>query len=380
VGYVANGNGSQIYKTVDGGDNWTLNLSAPFYMRSIEFLDESTGFCGSLDSLLYMTVDSGKTWANISNNINPKPKGICGLATSNDSTIFGCGIFSKPAFIVKSSDRGQNWNYQSLDSLASSLVEIYFVNSDTGFACGMGKPLSQGGVILKTTDGGNSWQNIFSTNTLNDYIWKIQQLDNKNFYASVSSAPTAGNATFLKSSDGGFSWTQNVVSSTHFDIQLIGFIDTLHGWTGGGNALYETVDGGLNWSNITSQIPSAGRFNRFLKTSDSTAFFTGDRIWKYSKSSAVTGRFRTNNRKDIHSIVLNSNPTEKVEFTLNIGQNTAGFLHLLGADGKILEIFKEGTFAKGISHYRTSLNLNPQLVYLSMRLNEGYYSEKIIIE
>src|SRR5690606_11116016 len=112
---------------------------------------------------------------------------------------------------------------------ASSLVEIHFLSADTGFVCSQADSLSDGGIILYTTDGGQDWQTVYKTLTNLYYIWKIQSPDGINYFAAVSSVPAAGNTTFLKSTDAGMTWTQGIVDTTWRDIQKIGFLDSLKG-------------------------------------------------------------------------------------------------------------------------------------------------------
>jgi photosystem II stability/assembly factor-like uncharacterized protein len=378
--YAAQGS-HLTYKSTDGGNNWTLNHIGIYYKRSIEFIDEAVGFCGSLDSLLYMTTDSGNSWVDISTNISPRPSGICGLSSPNDSTIYGCGIYSSPAYVVKSTDKGQTWQSINMSAYASALVDIVFLSLDTGFASGISNNLSEGGVILYTTDAGSTWQKVFTTNTLGDYVWKLQLLDSRNYFGSISSTSNVSNSYFTKSTDGGVSWTKRIVANKFFDIQLIGFIDSLHGWTGGAYNIYETVDGGNNWTDITFNIPQASKFNRFYKYNDSVAFFTGKSIYKYTKKHLPTSTIEAHTKKDVepHEIKLFQNPSKEVSFSINFSNNTRGFIQLIGVDGKVLENIYNGYFSQGIHQYSSSVELSAQVLFISIRTNEGYQYRKVVI-
>jgi hypothetical protein len=39
------------------------------------------------------------------------PEAICGLDAVGESTVYGCGAYFTPAYIIKSTDSGDNWHY-----------------------------------------------------------------------------------------------------------------------------------------------------------------------------------------------------------------------------------------------------------------------------
>lgn len=381
IAYAAHGISSLTYRSTDGGNNWSLSHTGNHYKRSIEFIDEATGFCGSLDSALYMTTDSGNSWVDISTNISPRPSGICGLSSPNDSTIYGCGIYSSPAFVVKSTTKGQNWQLINMSAYASALVDIVFLSLDTGFAAGISNNLNEGGVILYTTDAGATWQKVFTTNTRGDYVWKLQILDARNYYGSISSTSNVSSTYFCKSSDGGLNWTKKLVANQFFDIQMIGFIDSLQGWTGGGQHIYETLDGGNTWTDISFNIPQASNFNRFYKYNDTVAFFSGNSIYKYTKNSVPTDLIEAHSesKTEAHLIKVLQNPANRISFSVEFSNHTRGFIQLIGIDGKVVETIHNGYFSQGIHHYSSSKDLGSQILFISMRTNEGYQSQKVVV-
>lgn len=380
VGFVAGGNREIISKTTDGGNSWFDIFTTNEYLRSIEFIDPSTGFAGSLDSGLYVSRDSGTTWQNIASTITPRPRGICGLSIPNDSVVYGCGFFNEPAFIIKSIDRGNTWTYTDMSVYAKALVEIHFINKDTGFVAGKANPATDGGIILRTTDGGLNWTPLLFTNTNLDYVWKIQSPDGKNYFAAVSSPPNSTATSFLKSTDGGLNWTKSIVDTAWYDIQMIGFIDSLHGWTGGANQLFETFDGGNNWNKTATAIPNGSYFNRFIKKNDSTAFISGLKIYKYDKNSIPTGSTPFEKENPIHSLRVFPNPTSLVRMDVSIGNTTSGNVLLVNEQGEVVEELFHGTLFEGNHEFISDKKLSPQVLFVVMRTNEGLYTEKVIVK
>lgn len=79
----------------------------------------------------------------------------------------------------------------------TTFQSIYFVNENVGWAVG------SDGIILKTTNGGNSWTQQVSNTTSTLYF--IQALDENNLFAC------GGNRNFLKSTDGGNTWSVSII-------------------------------------------------------------------------------------------------------------------------------------------------------------------------
>ena len=83
----------------------------------------------------------------------------------------------------------------------------------------------------------------------------------------------------LKSIDGGMTWTLYPVTATSYNVEGIGFLNPLQGWTGGGSATsFESNDGGVTWDSINI----CPIMNRVFKVNDSLLFATGDKIWRYA--------------------------------------------------------------------------------------------------
>lgn len=368
VGWAAGGPSGTIYKTTDGGETWNFKFLSPKYLRSIEFINDSIGFCGSLDSSFYKSTDGGETWTDIAQTITPRPHGICGLSAPTKDVIYGCGIWSSPAFIIKSTDRGATWTSIDMSAYANSLVEIHFINADTGFVSGMSNPITKGGVILYTKNGGLTWEIKYQTNRAQDYVWKIQSPNGKNYYASIESFPTSGNVRMVQSVDSGKTWATKIVKTKYTYVQTIGFIDTLRGWTGGDNVLYETKDGGTTWNSITLGTS----YNRFFRTNDSTAFLSGTHLYKYNKDSISTsiGNIKSD---DIHSLTISPNPfTSSLKIDVNIKNKTNCKLLLVNNEGKTIQTIYDGVLHPNKYSYQLDTQKIPaELYYVILKTNEG---------
>lgn len=116
-----------------------------------------------------------------------------------------------------------------------SLIDIDFVNAQTGFICG------SFGVIKKTTDGGETWEDMEIE--VNHTFLAIDALDVNNVYI--------GRNDLFKANDGHhFSQinTEKISSSIH-DIK---FLNEEIGFLIAAGTLKKTIDGGLTWANVFS--------------------------------------------------------------------------------------------------------------------------------
>lgn len=374
-GWTINNEG-EILHTTDQGQTWSVQWNTNKYLRSIEFIDQNIGFCGSLDSSLYKTTNGGVSWSDISDSINPKPPGICGLSAPTANTIYGCGIWSSPAYIIKSTDQGDSWTHIDMSAYATALVDIEFTSVDTGFVVGTANPASDGGIILHTTDGGLTWTTKFLTNVSLDYVWKIQSPDGINFYASIDAVPVTNNLRILKSSDSGDTWVMDTIFDVFIYTQLVGFIDPMHGWLGGGSSLYETTDGGVTWTNT----PVGSAYNRFHKVNDNLAFFSGKKVYRYLYSDLGVETFTEYD--EVHELVVTPNPaSDFIQIDLTINSKTRTQLMLLDMQGRILETFLDEVKMPSEHTFNYSVkNLNSQTLFLVLKSNEGLVYRKIIVQ
>jgi photosystem II stability/assembly factor-like uncharacterized protein len=384
TGYAVGGDG-KIVKTIDGGNNWTeLLQTAGIYCRSVEFINTQKGFVGGFPgpgfttNILRRTTDGGATWTDLTQSIHPKArKGICGLAVGDENTIYGGGNwFQDSGYIIKSTDGGNNWSFIDMHEYASSIIDMYFLNKDTGFVTGRGPEPLRNAVILYTTDGGVTWDYTFyNLVDQNAYVWKIQRLTKLVWFAAIENLTNVP-PHILKSTDGGKTWKKHQVSTVAYNIEGIGFINPMHGWTGGDNGnSFETKNGGLTWESI----PVCPNMNRVFRLNDTTMLASGRQIWKYNG----TGTYPVIPEKRFAWLTCHPNPVrDKDLLTMNvaIAVPTRVMVDVYDQSGRRVRVVENADKPKGsYQYYFNTSGLQRGIYYVVLKTHEDKRVVQVLV-
>lgn len=381
IGWAANGYYAAVYKTTDGGKNWTeqLNestLGGNYYFRNIEFLDKNVGFLGAFNGTyngkFFKTIDGGDNWTEVT-NISPNVPAICGLDTVGTSTIYGCGFYFTPAHVIKSIDSGNTWQFIDMSAYAKALVEIYFLTENIGFVSGQN---NNGATILKTIDGGATWTELYNSNIMGEYFWKMQILEsNPNVIFGSIEAVSPNLGKLVKSTDGGLTWYSYDAPETN--IQAVGFIDENVGWMGGHTTgFYETTNGGQSWTNL-----NIGRnLNRIFFISPTLAYASGTSLYKFTEETLGNQQILERNRTTLN-IKLNNNPAKSfIEFDIQFDSSDNLLIELYDLNAKyIRQLARDNIPSKTTKKYKFSIEDLPSGTYIiNFHNNTGRESIKFI--
>ena len=154
---------------------------------------------------------------------------------------FGCTISEDE--ILVTTDGGVTWKsripYQGYQDY--NYYSVFFITHRIGWIGGIK------GVILKTTNSGDTWSRL-SQNNISTKWNDIFALDTENVWI------VGDNGKILHTQNGGTSWDEINLDISN-DLSCIQFIENGFGWIGGDGIILKTEDGGKNWSmNISERF------------------------------------------------------------------------------------------------------------------------------
>src|SRR5688572_21181378 len=338
-----------IYKTTDRGDNWSVvyagNTGRFDFIRSIDFVNDTLGFAGCLappdSNHVFVSKDGGVSWSPIDSLIPGPLNGICGI-DHKDNMIVGVGSVNFPPYVIISKDYGQTWTYQALDSLNGFLVDCFIIDSLNILISGSSTAATNTkGNILRSNDGGLTWNQVAISNFSSTYCWKIFMQDN-GIGVAANEAFTQG--LFFKTIDGGNTWQEYPLSgSTVVHAGGIAVINDTIMFTGNQQnvGMAYSTDGGIAWQNINV----GHSVNRIYVFNDNTAIASGSTIYKYHPNSVLTSLPELDSPQ--HGFELRSNDNKHFILHVNLVHKTKLMVELFTMDGKYITQPINSFYSKG---------------------------------
>lgn len=364
IGWAVKIDSGQIYKTTDGGLQWSkqLDTSQPSRVafRSIGFADSLFGWAGVLSNptaYLWQTSDGGTNWSVVP-NLPSGPIGICGISVVNRSVIYGCGNYNPGSpHLIKTTNGGQTWTAITMSTQAGSLVDCYFWSPDSGFVVGSGVSgstlLEKKATVLFTSDGGQTWQEKYLGNRTGELSWKITFPGFNVGFVSIWPATSSQQQFYLKTTDRGATWQEQQLPFNNSG-EGIGFTaDGSRGWIGGWGSTYETTNGGVTWTINTILM----NLNRVRFINDSIAYASGQTIYKYTSQDIPVGMQNSYPLMPRESRLDQNypnpfNPSTTIEFTIHRPQFVS--LKVVNALGQEIATLANEELEEGL--YRKTWN------------------------
>jgi len=160
TGYIAtsaaliSGNHSNIYKTIDGGSNFTIAFTdSTINIKKLIFTSINTAYAIADSGKVIKSTNAGLNWQLLFSNSNLKLNSIYFI---NDTIGYIAGNYG---LIMKTIDGGNTWS-QQFTNTTENFSKIFFVNDTTGFSLS-GIKLYTNNISLGIKDKNEIDDNIF---------------------------------------------------------------------------------------------------------------------------------------------------------------------------------------------------------------------------
>ena len=171
---------------------------------------------------------------------------------------------------ISSAIFAQNFNWTPQNSGVTVLLnDVYFADNQTGWAVG------DNGIIVNTTDGGQTWLPQASGTT--EILRAVFFIDANTGWAVGGSL----NKNMLKTTDGGSNWQSIAASNIYTNLMYdIAFFDANTGWIVTMDSIYMTSDGGTTWVHEDYVSGVAVPTPRAIAVTSDTIAYIGGSMWR----------------------------------------------------------------------------------------------------
>lgn len=260
-----------IVKTVNGGADWQFsnaikdNKDASLSQSNIAKLafdpqNREIVYAGSYSDGLYKSEDSGGSWSRILSKISVYDFVV---HPTDGKIIYAAGIFANQGKVLKTTDGGASWQEVYNESAAEIPVRGIDLNPADANQIVIG---TSSGNLIKSADAGLSWQlAVDFADKINQVIWRkngiYAVLETKGIHRGSNAADAFQDITapLTKNSN-----LYNVYNSTALSFNQA-YVDPISSsllYLTGSHGLYKSTDSGANWTQIALPTKQGQSFAR----------------------------------------------------------------------------------------------------------------------
>lgn len=213
-----------LYKTTNRGSQWNRILSNIFF-GAYHFVNTRIGYFAEANGNVNKTTDGGLTWINIANNHHISP-------VSMDFADESYGILiDRIGRGMSTTDGGATWNDIFLSTGFGGKISYPDRN-----AVYVASNSQTAGIIRKSTNQGLTWTSV--------YFYKAVFTDME-FVNAFTGTVTGNYDLIIRTTDGGNSWVRQSNDTTLISVSAVDFINENTGWLVNSNGVvFKTTDGG----------------------------------------------------------------------------------------------------------------------------------------
>lgn len=304
---IVNAQDNNIYK-------WLHQSPQGNTLRWVRMWDANNWYAAGYGATFMKTSNAGTTWT-IQNNIwldaSDGYELVYDAYFINMNTGWMSGNSGK---IIKTTDGGVTWDTNgSAVSSSATWYGLYFLDANTGFAAG-----TSSGRVAMTTDGGATWNQVGTPPSATYYNVYAKDVNN------IIATSTSGN--IRRTTDGGTTWSTVLTgtSSTLYRVNFLNNGDT--GYVcGSSSAIRYTTDFGATWTQTNTGVASSTFYD--IDFNGGNVYITGNAFNIY-ESPILQDNF------DTVQFLNNSQPWTSTFYATSLSQSGDTVL-TVGASGLI---------------------------------------------
>lgn len=228
------------YRSYDGGNSW--QKTGDFDGAPMYFFNAKEGIAARGGSI-YKTTDGGMSSELVFDSVTYA--GFNFIQFLDNRTGYASGGVSFDSYnsglIVKTTDGGNTW--QPLPDKFKSIISMSFITADMGYIIinlhegSVVETYKSGAELLKTTDGGDTWTSINDKIYDEFYIIPFRCYFSDEQHGFLCGAGTSG-SKILSTSDGGKTWKEEYAgTSSDYLLIKMAFTSSKTGYAIGNNGL-----------------------------------------------------------------------------------------------------------------------------------------------
>ena len=237
-----------ILRSGDGGNNWVAQNSGVMEnLYGVSYYGYNVILVVGTSGTILYTNNSGSNWTTLQTGIMGTYHS-CQMVNETVGVAVGVNAIYQP-FFTRTNDGWNTWESSSFyiehDSVLyeGRLTDVYFLNTSVGLATAI-VDVPAGGAIVRTFDGGNTWETVFF---YDEALFSIDFTQEGVGYA------VGDHGGFVQTSDGGESW-QEVETGVNTLLRAVDFSNQTTGTVVGDyGIILRTENGGSDWIQQSSE-------------------------------------------------------------------------------------------------------------------------------
>lgn len=277
------------------------------WLQTIYFLNETKGWIGGSKGVLLATKNGGETWTQERKFTGDAIRKIY-FSDENrgwllcERDIYNLGAAS-PSYLLKTTDGGESWEkIEFTGGRRDRIADIFFTKSDLGFAVG-----ESGAIFVLQTDG---------------KTWKKQPPPTRylllggKFHGEMNGVIVGGSGTVLFTEDAGLSWDRaSLPGNSDAKLQSVFFVNEKLGWTVGAEGkAFQTINGGRYWRELNTRVTKDLNDVFFLNTAEGWAVGNDGLILHTQTAGNIWQTVETNIKHRLEKILFAGNKGFAVGF------------------------------------------------------------------